>query len=226
MKKLLLLIVLFAITTPATSQACYQFGIEKRIRRTNVRNCYNFNDGRYSRVGALKIGVGLMPFELADEYSNQWVNAFMEMDYGDWGGGIQWDARSGPTYISQNILSTVAPVSIDSRIYGFFKPNNKNISIGGYGQLNSTNMWIDGWVFGGFFRLAKDWEKFGIYAQTTVPAINRQRRLVRLGEVETLWYWFGIPEDRSFESVRLTEYRLQVGIYLRLEHKIFEFKRR
>jgi hypothetical protein len=226
MKKLFLLLGLLLTTFVTNSQNdCFQFGRSKHVRRVRVNRCYNFNGVGYSGDGALKLGIAQMPIMFQDRNGLPYYNVMAEMDYGDWGGGVQADIRVGNTYINTNILPDAAPLSIDTRWIGFFKPDDTRISYGGYAQLNSTNMWVDGWAFGGLVRYSYDWELFGIYAQALVPAINRQIRLVSLGKTEKNWYWFGIPEDRDFKSTRLTEYRIHLGIYLRIPHKYYEIKR-
>lgn len=231
MKKILLLILSLITFYSYSRSGCYSFNrgepisLKKLFPKNNTR-CYDFNTGSHNRIGALKLGIGMMPFMLMDEYGVNITTLMMEIDLGDWGGGIQADYRVGNTYINTTILSSVAPMSIDSRIYGYGKLKNKNLSVGGYGQINSTSMWVDGFVLGSLLRWSKDFDYFGFFGQMNVPIWNIQKRAINLYDIDKNTYWFGMSGNKNFKPVRPTEYRFIVGIYFILEHKIYPFKRK
>jgi len=231
MKKLLLFTLLFYFSPTFSQVGCYDFNKRGKINLKDIFSpsrigCYDFNHNRHNRIGALKVGFGILPMMMRDVDDLPIRMYMIEMDYGDWGGGMQADARYGSTYITLNYLKYMPPVSIDTRFYGFVKPlKNKNISLGGYAQLNSTNMWVDGWAFGGLVRYSKDWQWFGIFSQLTLPLINRERRAVSLSSTAARTYVSGIPITKSdFAKTRPMEFRFTVGVYLRWVHMIYPIK--
>ena len=231
MKKLLLFTLLFYFSPTFSQVGCYDFNKRGKINLKDIFSpsrigCYDFNHNRHNRICALKVGVGILPIMMRDMDGLPIRMYMIEMDYGDWGGGMQADARYGSTYITLNYLKYMPPVSIDTRFYGFVKPlKNKNISLGGYAQLNSTNMWVDGWALGGYTRYSKDWQWFGVFSQLTLPLVHRERKAVSLNSTAARTYMAGIPITQSnIKRTRPSEFRFTVGVYLRWVHMIYPIK--
>jgi hypothetical protein len=189
--------------------------------------CYTFPSSARSSVGVLKLGAGIMPFMMQDNDQLPIRMFMMEMEYKTWGGGVQLDARSGKTYLSKTF--PYAPsISMDSRLYGYHNMND-NVSIGGYGQINSTSMWVDGCALGGLLRYSQDFKNVGMFGQVQLPFFSMQRRppsTVANGMEHQKLYWFGIPENfgqDDFHKTRPSEYRFTVGVYIRINSRIYPY---
>ena len=184
--------------------------------------CYDFSKNGNSN--SLKVGVGKFFNMSTDNDGNPFTTVFLETDIDNWGAGLQTDIRIGDNYI--NRITPSPKYSIDTRIVGYNKfspiPNSQ---LGGFFQLNSTAMWLDGWQVGGLVRYQLETKRIGFLLQGQIPVYGMQRRALNINDTERSNVAIGVI-SQGIDKTRRTEYRIMAGLFVKLTTPSYEYPQR
>lgn len=184
--------------------------------------CYDF--GKNAHSNSLKVGVGKFFNMSTDNDGNAFTTIFIETDIDNWGGGLQTDIRIGDNYI--NRITPSPKYSIDTRIVGYNKFNPvPNSQLGGFFQLNSTAMWLDGWQVGGLVRYQLETKRIGFLVQGQLPIYGMQRRALNIDDIERSNVAVGVI-SQGIDKTRRTEYRIMAGLFVKLTTPSYEYPQR
>jgi hypothetical protein len=195
MKKFILSTLLLVFVTTAYSQY----------------KCYDFSK-RYDRF--LKFGVGKTIIPVKDVDGRVGTLVFIEGELPEFALGLHSTIRTGENYLKN--FGEDVPISIDSR-FTFVKNYEKNLQYGAYAQINSTGMWADGFVTGGVVRLRHEMERFGFFAEASVPVWGYHRRVISTTDEVISRSWFDTRIDPA-NRTRSTEYRITLATYLKINY--------
>lgn len=173
--------------------------------------CYDFSK-RYDRF--LKFGVGKTIIPVKDVDKRVGTVVFIEGEIPEFALGLHSTIRTGDNYLKN--FGEDIPISIDSR-FTFVKNYKKNLQYGAYAQVNSTGMWADGFVTGGVVRLRHEMERFGFFAEASLPVWGYHRKVTSLNDEVISRSWFDTKIDR-FDRTRSTEYRITLATYLKINY--------
>jgi hypothetical protein len=200
MRKVLLFTLLF-MTTASFSQV----------------RCYDFSK-KYDRF--LKFGVGKTLIPVKDMDGRVGTTVFIEGELPTHAMGLHANIRTGSNYI--RFYSNDLPLSIDTR-YTFVKNSGKNLQYGGYVQVNTTGIWVDGVVTGGVVRLKHELNKFGFFIEGSLPVYGHHRKVISTNSSVHTNTWFD-SVNKDFKAIypigrtRSTEYRITLATYFKLNY--------
>lgn len=171
--------------------------------------CFDFNK-RYDRFFKLGIGKQIIPVEDVD--AKVGTTIALEFQKTRYTIGVQSFTRTGPNYV--RFYSDNIPVSSDLRAY-LLKNQNHHFQYGTYFQVNSTGMWVDGFVAGGMARFKHEARNIGFFIDASVPVFAQHRRFTAPSTFQVYNSWFDTRIDPLLRN-RSTEYRITLGTYLKI----------
>lgn len=200
MKKVLLFLLLFTATASYSQVRCYDFS------------------KKYDRF--LKFGVGKTLLPVKDMDDRVGTTVFIEGELPNYAMGLHANIRTGNNYL--RFYGDDLPLSIDTR-YSFVKNSGKNLQYGGYVQVNTTGMWVDGVVTGGIVRFRHELNKVGFFIEGSVPVYGHHRKVISRNSSIKTNAWLDLV-DKDYISAtptgrnRSTEYRITLATYFKLNY--------
>lgn len=173
--------------------------------------CYDFNK-RYDRFFKLGIGKQILPVEDVD--AKVGTTIVLEYEIPKYSIGVQSFTRTGQNYV--RFYADNIPLSADLRAY-LLKNQSPHFQYGTYFQLNSTGMWVDGFVAGGKVRFKHETQNVGFFFDASVPVFAQHRRLTGPSTFQVYNSWFDTRIDPLLRN-RSTEYRITLGTYLKINY--------
>lgn len=173
--------------------------------------CYDFNK-RYDRFFKLGIGKQILPVEDVD--AKVGTTIVLEYEIPKYAIGIQSFTRTGDNYV--RFYADNIPLSADLRAY-LLKNQSPHFQYGTYFQLNSTGMWVDGFVAGGKVRFKHETQNVGFFFDASVPVFAQHRRFTGPSTFQVYNSWFDTRIDPLLRN-RSTEYRITLGTYLKINY--------
>lgn len=179
--------------------------------------CY---DPRKNYESFLKFGVGKTLIPVRDMDNRVGTTFFVEGELPNIAMGLHSTIRTGDNYL--RFYGVDIPISVDSR-YSFVTNKGNNLQYGGYLQVNTTGMWLDGVVAGGLVRLRHELEHVGFFIEGSIPIYGYHRKVIATDNSIDTHAWFDLIKKDFYRydpigRTRSTEYRITIATYFKLNY--------